>query len=59
MTKVFDTLEKAVSKIAEIDLEMGFPDEISGTITWAVPVMIEEDGVEKWEVILPEIEVGE
>jgi hypothetical protein len=59
MKAIFDTYEEAISRIAEIDLKMGFPDEISGTVTWAVPVMIEEDGVEKWEVILPEIEVGE
>jgi hypothetical protein len=59
MKAIFETYEEAAAKVAEIDLEMSFPDPVSGTQTWAVPEKVEVDGVEKWEVILPEIEVGE
>jgi len=59
MKQIFDTYEEAAAKVAEIDELMSFPDPVSGTTTWAVPEKVEVDGVEKWEVILPEIEVGE
>ena len=58
MKQIFDTYQQAAAKVAEIDELMGFPDN-TGTQTWAVPEKIEIDGVEKWEVIMPEIEVGE
>jgi len=55
MKQIFDTYEQAAAKVAEIDGLMGFPDPVSGTMTWAVPEKVEIDGVEKWEVILPEL----
>ncbi len=55
MKQYFDTYEQAAAKVAEIDLLMSFPDPVSGTTTWAIPEKVEVDGVEKWEVILPEM----
>jgi hypothetical protein len=58
MKQQFDTYEQAIDKIAEIDELMGFPDN-TGTQTWAVPEKVEVDGLEKWEVIMPESETSE
>ena len=55
MKAVFDTYEEAAAKVAEIDEQMGFPDYVSGTMTWCVPENgTDENGNEVWEVILPE-----
>jgi hypothetical protein len=54
MKQQFETYEQAAAKVAEIDELMSFPDPVSGTTTWAVPEKVEVDGVEKWEVIMPE-----